>query len=1082
MILVWIATLGIGLTLVYEWQYTGTVGFTGLVGLLFFTALLLVIRQPYQQQVMLERLVQKQTAALQESQEKYRNIYENMQDVYFEVTCDGVIVEIGRRIQELSKGQYKREDLLGRNFMEFLHNPEEISASMWRTLKEHGNIHDWEACYKNRDGSLTTCAVSAAIETNGIGKSFKIIGTLYDITDRKQAEQRILTLSQAVEQSPVSIAITDPVGNIEYVNRKFEKVSGYTQAEALGQNPRVLKSGSQPDELYKELWETISSGHEWHGELCNRRKNGEIYWESAFISPICNDHGQIIHYLAIKEDITDRKHMQEQLQQRTEEAQAASRAKSQFLANISHEVRTPLNGVIGMIGLLLDSELPATQRHYTEVAHANGEILLGLLNNILDFSRIETDQLELEALNFNLRVTLEDIVAVLTSQAHEKDLKFTCRTACNVPAFVLRGDPGRLRQILMILGSNAIKFTAQGEVAITVSLASETDQQITMRFEVHDTGIGIPPDKIKLLFNSFQPLDASTTRRFGGIGLGLALAKRLVEKMRGEIHVTSVEGQGSCFWFTAIFDKPLHQTGGEETPDADLHGLRVLVVDDKLSNRLIVTEQLARWRLRYEETGSAQEALTLLREAHAAHDSFHLLITDMQIPDMDGMTLGAVVKADPDLCNTILIMLTSMGQRGDAKKLANIGFAAYLTKPTRPDQLYDCLTTVVDQAYVSRQIPAPLVTRHSLREARCLPLRILVVEDNEINQIIVLKLLEKLGHRADVAANGQEALAALKTRPYDLVLMDIEMPVMNGLEAASRIRSGQAHVADPQMPIIAMTAHTEHEEQERCLKAGMNDHIGKPIDRKMLSQVLERWYPGRSGTPKTVSQTNNEQTRADADDQWPEIPGIDTRLGLLRIGEDHSLYQRLLDRFVETQSGIATVIRMAVTEDDLDRARRLAHNIKGAASNLGASELEAAARRMEQVLAEDQPRQIEEVLANFEQSLTQLTHHLQSLPDRKPQSGHSSRTAARSPEALAAPDALRAALDKLAPHLRTRKPKYCVEALRGIESLSWPTHLQAEVKQLSTLARKYRFSESLTVLESLQRNLSSPGELGSSLE
>ncbi|MCB1770234.1 MAG: response regulator, partial [Candidatus Competibacteraceae bacterium] len=741
------------------------------------------------------------------------------------------------------------------------------------------------------------------------------------------------------------------------------------------------------------------------------------------------------------------------------------------LANISHEVRTPLNGVIGMVSLLLDSELSATQRHYAEVAHANGEILLSLLNNILDFSRIETDQLELETLNFNLRVTLEDIVDALTPQAHEKSLKLACRIVHDIPNVLLWGDPGRLRQVLMILGSNAIKFTAQGEVTITVSLASETDRQITVRFAVHDTGIGIPPDKIKLLFNSFQPLDASTTRRFGGIGLGLALAKRLVEKMRGEIHVTSSEGQGSCFWFTAVFDRPLHLTRHEEMPAVDLHGLRVLVVDDKLSNRLIVTEQLARWRLRYEGTGSAQQALSLLREAHAAQDAFHLLITDMQIPGMDGMTLGATVKADPDLCNTILVMLTSVGQRGDAKKLGDIGFAAYLTKPTRPDQLYDCLTTVVDQAGVTRQTSAPLVTRHSLREARCLSLCILVVEDNDINQMVVLKLLEKLGHRADAVASGQEALEVLKTHPYDLVLMDIEMPVMDGLEATRLIRSGQAQVADPQIPIIAMTAHTAHEERERCLEAGMNDHVGKPINQKMLSQVLERWYPGRLGNPDVVSWTD-EQEIANADDQWLEISGVDTHLGLLRIGEDRNLYRRLLDRFVETQSETATVMRKAVTEGDLDRARRLAHNIKGVAGNLGANALEAAARRMEQALAEDHPLQIEEVLADFEQSLKQLIARLQSSPARKPEQGDSSRTAG-SPETRAAPDELRAALDRLAPHLRTRKPKYCVEALQGVESLSWPAHLQAEVKQLSILARKYRFAESLTILESLQRNLSS---------
>lgn len=899
----------------------------------------------------------------------------------------------------------------------------------------------------------------------------------HDSMDRRQAEQRLQTFSQAVEQSPASIVITDPKGRIEYVNRKFEAVSGYTQAEALGENPRVLKSGHQPPELYEELWKTIAAGHEWHGELCNQRKNGEVYWESASISPIRDEQGQTIHYLAIKEDITGRKLMEEELQRRTEEAQAANLAKSQFLANINHEVRTPLNGVIGMIGLLLDTGLSATQRRYAEVARASGEILLSLLNNILDFSRIEADQLELATLDFDLRVTLEDIAEALAPRAHEKGLKFTCQTAPNIHLF-LQGDPGRLRQILVALGGNAIKFTEQGEVLIAVSRVSETDRQIKLRFEVRDTGVGIARDKLNLLFNLFQQVDGASTRRFGGVGLGLALTKRLVEKMGGEISVASVEGQGSLYWFTTVFNKQFRQVDHEEPSVIDLRGVRTLIVDDKTSNRLILTEQMALWNLRYEETGSAQQALTRLREAHAAGDPFRLLITDMQMPDMDGAVLGATIKTDPDLYDTILVMLTSIGQRGDARKFQDAGFAAYLTKPVRPDQLYACLKKVLDYANAEGQAQAPLVTRHTLREALYPPTCVLVVEDNSINQLVVLKMLKKLGYLANVVASGREALDALKTTHYDLVLMDVEMPDMDGMETTRRIRSGQAGVADPWIPIIAMTAHTACEDQERCLNVGMNDHVSKPVNLKTLSHTLSRW---RSPGLSVVASMTGDQTTASVDDEWRQIPGLDTRLGLLRVGGDRQLYRRLLEQLVETQSETAATIRHAMQGGDLILARRLAHTVKGVAGSVGASDLEAAAKALEQGLVDDQPSALTERLASFEQCLTDLVGNLRHRLDPKPEPvpvPDLLPVVAGSPAAAPTPDALLAALDRLTPHLKTRKPKQCAAALQGIESLSWPTHLQKELQQLARLVRKYQFLESLNRLESLRRNLQSAGDSG----
>jgi len=731
-----------------------------------------------------------------------------------------------------------------------------------------------------------------------------------DITDQKQAEkaatERTAHLNALIRHSPVAIIALDVEGRVVMCNPAFEQLFLYAEKELVGKNlDRVIAAGDMVEEA-QNLTVRVAQQEAIHVTTRRQRRDGTFVDVELQGVPLRID-GKIVGTYGLYVDVTERKRAEEKLkryaadleaardvqEQNTRKltkafdelgiakvrAEAASQAKSEFLANMSHEIRTPLNGILGMSELLSDTPLSAEQSEYLTMLKFSTDALLTLVNDILDFSKIEAQKIILDAIEFKLQETLGDSMKSFAFRASQKGIELTCSVSPRVPEYLI-GDPGRLRQVILNLVGNAIKFTEKGEVAVQADVDSRSEDHVMLHFAIRDTGIGIPPEKQEIIFGAFEQVDGSTTRRYGGTGLGLAITSHLVKLMGGRIWVESAAGRGSTFHFTGQFGLGRNAGAARWAEFARLRNLPALVVDDNATNRHFLVEVLRRWKMIPTEAEGGQHALDLLEQSKQARNPFAVILLDSQMPDVNGFTVAESVKRDPELAGAVILMLTSGGQQGDAARCRQLGIAGYLMKPVKQSEILEAVLLAFGAP--SGVSALPLVSRHSLREERR-RMRILLAEDNPVNQALVMRLLEKRGHTVEVAANGREALQALEraslTR-FDLILMDMLMPEMSGEDCVARIRAKE-NGSSSRVPIIAMTTPTMKADGERFGALGVDGYLPKPIRAQQLLDTIERLLHVPSRPAVSLSRDNYGESVLDRHQALARFEGDKLSLGSL---------------------------------------------------------------------------------------------------------------------------------------------------------------------------------------------------------
>ena len=889
-----------------------------------------------------------------------------------DITIEGIIIHENGLIKDANPAiaamfGFEPSEVIGRNFLEFIRDDDK-SAVIENMATDSNRL--LEIHLFRKDGTTFLAEVE--------GKTMNTFGTklrmaaIRDITKRRQTEDalrdRELQMRSITDSAYDAILMMDPKGNITYWNPAAERIFGYKNDEAIGKNLQQLISPVRYHEanlaafskfvesgIVNAVGETI--------DLEAIRKDKTIVQAQLSLSAVKMSDGW--HSVGILRDITQQKKNEDELKKAKTTAEEATNAKSEFLANMSHEIRTPMNAVIGFSELMKKTDLTTKQRDYINKIDTSAKLLLGIINDILDFSKMEAGKLELEHIDFRLDDVINNIMSMNSNKASEKNIELINNVESNVPnAFV--GDPLRLGQILINLVNNAVKFTDKGHVLVETELIKTLGNKCRIKFSVSDTGIGLTNEQKDKLFSAFSQADSSVTRRFGGTGLGLTISKRLVELMNGSIFVESEFGVGSTFSF--IVDLAIQAEENKKVVRRkNLTNLSVLIVDDNEVSREILKEQISAFGASVMTVGSGREAIREVKNP-TEKKPYDLVIMDWRMPEMDGIEAASTILNDKSIHHMpMAIMVSAYGREEVAKKAESIGIDNFLMKPINQSLLFDTIVNMFDMDKTGMTIQPTVKIDEEAENIQIDGVNILLVEDNPINQEVATEILRSAGAIIELANNGKEAVEAVGLRTYDLVLMDLQMPVMGGYEATKLIRADDKN---RELPIIAMTAHAMQGVEAECIAAGMNDYVSKPIDPQNLFKTIRKWAKPKDGAKKTNKiAPPPDASKKEESDLLEHIPGVDTQAGISRVGGNTKLYRKLLFDFASSYSSYPDIIRKAIAENNREEAKRFAHTLKGVAGNISANDVYGFTALLEQELSTDSSGKYEALLKKIDSSL-----------------------------------------------------------------------------------------------------------------